>query len=217
MVLAGVFSHFVMATLLLITIFLVWGEVATDENGDPIPTLTLATIAPTTPSGEVAPSVIAGFQAGDVLESYEGVPVTSWFDFVDRIRPDGGETVLIGFSRDGASSEVLTTLAFRERAVVVDDEVVTDAAGNVVYEEVGYFGAAPAVERVKPGFFGVVGAASRGIADAAAQSVYGLWRMVIGFPQLMASVFSGGEEGIEEIRPISPIGLVRLAGPLEST
>jgi membrane-associated protease RseP (regulator of RpoE activity) len=161
--------------------------------------------------------VIAGFEAGDVVESYQGVPVTSWYDFVDRIRPDGGETVLIGFSRDGASSEVLTTLAFRERAVVVDDEVVTDAAGNVVYEEVGYFGAAPAVERVKPGFFGAVGAAARGIVDAAAQSVYGLWRMVIGFPQLMASVFSGGEEGIDEIRPISPIGLVRLAGPLEST
>ena len=61
------------------------------------------------------------------------------------------------------------------------------------------------------------GGQGAGIVDAAAQSVYGLWRMVIGFPQLMASVFSGGEEGIDEIRPISPIGLVRLAGPLEST
>ena len=216
-VLAGVFSHFVMATLLLITIFLVWGEVATNEAGDPIPTLTLATIAPTTPSGEEAPSVIAGFQAGDVLESYQGVPVTSWYDFVDRISPDGGETVLIGYSRDGTPAEAITTLAFRERAVVVDDVVATDEAGNVVYEEVGYFGAAPAVERVKPGIFGVVGAAYGGIAEAAVQSVYGLWRMVIGFPQLIFSVFSGGEEGIDEVRPISPIGLVRLAGPMEST
>ena len=81
-VLAGVFSHFVMATLLLITIFLVWGEVATDESGDPIPTLTLSTIALTTPSGEVAPSTIAGFEAGDVVQSYEGIPVSSWDDFV---------------------------------------------------------------------------------------------------------------------------------------
>ena len=216
-VLAGVFSHFVMATLLLITIFLVWGEVATDESGDPIPTLTLATIALTTPSGEEAPSTVAGFETGDVVQSYEGVPVSSWDDFVHRIRLDGGETVTIGYSRDGAQAEALTTLAFREQAVVVDGEVVTDAAGNVVYEEIGYFGAAPAVARVKPGFFGVVGAAYRGIGEAAVQSVYGLYRMVVGFPQLVVSVFGGGEDGIEEIRPISPIGLVRLAGPMEST
>ncbi len=206
-----------MATLLLITIFLVWGEVETDESGDPIPTLTLATIALTTPSGEDAPSMLAGFEAGDVLQSYEGVPVTSWYDFVDRISPDGGETVLVGFSRDGTSAEALVTLAFREQAVVVGDEVATDAAGNVVYEEVGYFGAAPAVARVQPGFFGVVGAAYRGIAEAAVQSVYGLWRLVVGFPQLVVSVFGGAEEGLDEIRPISPIGLVRLAGPMEST
>jgi membrane-associated protease RseP (regulator of RpoE activity) len=216
-VLAGVFSHFVMATLLLIVIFLVWGEVATDESGDPIPTLTLATIALTTPSGEDAPSTVAGFEAGDVVQSYEGVPVSSWDDFVNRISLDGGETVTIGYARDGTPAEALTTLAFRERAVVVDGEAVTDAAGNVVYEEIGYFGAAPEIARVRPGFFGVVGAAYRGIAEAAVQSVYGLWRMVIGFPQLVVSVFSGGEEGIEEIRPISPIGLVRLAGPMEST
>ena len=216
-VLAGVFSHFVMATLLLITIFLVWGEVATDEAGDPIPTLTLATIALTTPTGEDAPSTLAGFEAGDVVQSYEGVPVGSWNDFVDRISLDGGETVTIGYSRDGMPREALTTLAFRERAVVVDDEVVTDAAGNAVYEEIGYFGAAPAVARVKPGFFGVVGAAYRGIGEAAVQSVYGLWRLVIGFPQLVVSVFGGAEESLDEIRPISPIGLVRLAGPMEST
>ena len=41
--------------------------------------------------------------------------------------------------------------------------------------------------------------------------------MVIGFPQLVVSVFGGGEEGLDEVRPISPIGLVRLAGPMETT
>jgi membrane-associated protease RseP (regulator of RpoE activity) len=216
-VLAGVFSHFMMAALLFITILLIWGEVATDEAGDPIPTLTLAAIAETTPSGERSPSVTAGFQAGDVLQSYDGVPVTSWDDFVDRISPDGGETVLIGYSRDGTSVEALTTLAFRERAVVVGDEVVTDEAGDVVYEEVGYFGASPSVQRLKPGVFGVVRAAYGQIAEAAAQSVYGLYRMVIGFPQLVLSVFGESDEALDEVRPISPIGLVRLAGPMETT
>jgi membrane-associated protease RseP (regulator of RpoE activity) len=216
-VLAGVFSHFVIATILLVTVLLIWGEVATDDAGDPIPTLTLAVIAPTTPSGEPSPSMLAGFQEGDVLQSYEGIPVASWDDFVDRISVDGGETVLIGYTRDATPGQALTTLAFRERAVVVDGEVVTDEAGEEVYEEIGYFGAAPDLERVKPGLFGVVGAAYRGIAEAAVQSVQGLWRMVIGFPELIISVFGGSEEVLDEVRPISPIGLARLAGPMETT
>lgn len=216
-VLAGVFSHFAMAAILFAIVFSIWGEVATDEAGDPIPTLTLSAIAPTTPSGEVSPSVAAGFQEGDVLTSYEGVSVASWDDFVDRVSVDGGATVLIGYERAGQPGEARTTLAFREQAVVVDDEVVTDAAGNVVYEEIGYFGAAPEIERVHPGVLGVVPAAYRGIAAATEQSVYGLWRMVIGFPQLIMSVFGGDEEVLNEVRPISPIGLVRLAGPMEST
>ena len=216
-VLAGVFSHFVMATVLFVVIFLVWGEVATDDAGDPIPTLTLSAIAETTPSGEVSPSVVAGFREGDILTSYQGVPVTSWGDFVDRVSVDGGATVLIGYDRAGQPSEALTTLAFREQAVIIDDEVVTDAAGNVVYEEIGYFGAAPEIERVNPGVLGVVPAAFGGIAEAVQQSVYGLWRMIVGFPELIMSVFGGDEEVLSEVRPISPIGLVRLAGPLEST
>ena len=217
-VLAGVFSHFVMATLLLMLVFAIWGEVATDEDGDPIPTLTLSAIAPTTPSGdEVAPSVIAGFEAGDLLLSYEGVPVMSWDDFVDRVSVDGGATVLIGYERSGTVGEAMTTLAFREREVVVDGEVVTDAAGEVVYEEIGYFGATPEIERTHPGVFGLVGAAYRGIAEAAVQSVYGLWLMIIGFPELIVSVFGGSEEVLNEVRPISPIGLARLAGPMEAT
>jgi membrane-associated protease RseP (regulator of RpoE activity) len=216
-VLAGVFSHFVLATILLVIVFAIWGEVATDEAGDPIPTLTLSAIAPTTPSGDVSPSASAGFEAGDVLVSYEGAPVSSWDDFVDRISVDGGATVLIGYERAGTTGAAMTTLAFRERAVVVDDEVVTDGSGEVVYEEIGYFGAAPEIERTKPGVFGLVGAAYRGIAEAASQSVYGLWRMVIGFPELILSVFGGDDEVLNEVRPISPIGLARLAGPMEST
>ena len=41
--------------------------------------------------------------------------------------------------------------------------------------------------------------------------------MVIGFPELMVSVFGGSDEVLNEVRPISPIGLARLAGPMEAT
>lgn len=216
-VLAGIFSHFVMATLLLITVFAIWGGVATDETGDRIPTLTLSAIAPTTPAGAVSPATTAGFEEGDLLLAYDGTQITSWDHFVDRVRADGEETVLIGFDRDGVAGESLTTLAFADMPVIVDGAIVTDENGDVVTEVVGYFGAYPEILREQMGVFGVVGAAFRGVGEAMVQSVQGLWQLVIGFPNLFMSVFGGNEEVLDEVRPISPIGLARLAGPMEST
>jgi membrane-associated protease RseP (regulator of RpoE activity) len=216
-VLAGIFSHFVMATLLLVTVFAIWGGVATDEAGDRIPTLTLSAVAPNTPSGEASPSATAGFEAEDLLRTYDGVALSSWDDFVERVRADGGETVLIGYDRDGAVGEALTTLAFAEMPVIVDGAIVIDERGDDVTELVGYFGAAPEIAREQLGFFGAVGAAFRGVGEAAVQSVQGLWQLVVGFPKLFMSVFGGNEEVLDEVRPISPIGLARLAGPMEST
>ena len=216
-VLAGIFSHFVMATLLLITVFAVWGGVATDETGDRIPTLTLSAVAPTTPAGDVSPAATAGFTEGDLLLAYEGTQITSWDYFVERVRADGGETVLIGYDRDGVAGESLTTLAFADMPVIVDGAIVTDENGDVVTEVVGYFGAAPEILREQTGVFGVVGAALSGVGEAIVQSFQGLWQLIIGFPKLFMSVFGGNEEVLDEVRPISPIGLARLAGPMEST
>ncbi len=216
-VLAGIFSHFVMATLLLITVFSIWGIVATDDAGDRIPTLSLAMVAETTPSGDVSPATTAGFVAEDLLRTYEGTAVVSWDDFVEHVRADGGKTVLIGYDRDGVAAEASTTLAFTEVPLVVDGVAVTDENGDVVYQEVGYFGAAPEIARDHLGLLGVVGAAFRGVGEAVVQSVYGLGQLILGFPQLVMSVFGGSDEVIGEVRPISPIGLARLAGPMEST
>jgi len=216
-VLAGIFSHFVMATLLLITVFAIWGGVATDENGDRIPTLELSAVASTTPSGDVSPATTAGFEAADLLQTYEGTDLGSWDDFVERVRADAGETVLIGYDRDGVAAEALTTLALAAMPVIVDGEIVIDENGNDVTEVVGYFGAAPEIARDQLGFFAVIGAAFSGVGEAMVQSVQGLWQLVIGFPNLFMSVFGGSEEVLDEVRPISPIGLARLAGPMERT
>ena len=216
-VLAGIFSHFVMATLLLVAVFAIWGGVATDEAGDRIPTLTLSAVAPTTPSGETSPATAAGFDDKDLLRTYDGVALRSWDDFVERVRSDGGEAVLIGYDRDGVTVEARTTLAFADMPVIVDGVIVTDENGDDVTEVVGYFGAAPEIVRKQLGVIGVLDAALRGVGEATVQSVQGLWQLVIGFPKLFMSVFGGNEEVLDEVRPISPIGLARLAGPMEST
>ena len=49
------------------------------------------------------------------------------------------------------------------------------------------------------------------------EGVKGLWALIVGFPDLLRGLFSGDDEILNEVRPITPIGLVRIAGPLEST
>ncbi len=216
-VLAGVVSHLVVAFLLFLIVFAVWGQRAQDEDGRAIPTLELALVAQTTARGEPSPALIAGFEEGDVITSFEGESLASWAGFVDLIRANGGDTVVLGYERDGAAAQVPVTLGFTDLPVVVDDEVVTDDAGDPVTEEVGYFGAAPEVERVDAGLFSNITAAIGSVVTAIGDSFRGLWAMVTGLPNLLFAVVGDDEEGINEVRPITPIGLARIAGPLEST
>lgn len=216
-VLAGVISHLVVAFLLFLIVFAVWGQRAQDEDGRAIPTLELAVVAQTTPRGEPSPALIAGFEEGDVITTFEGESLASWAGFVDLIRANGGSTVALGYERDGAPGEAAVTLGLTDAPLIVDDEVVTDGAGDPVTEEVGYFGAAPEVERVDAGLFSNITAAIGSVVTAIGDSFRGLWAMVTGLPDLLFAVVGDDEEAINEVRPITPIGLARIAGPLEST
>lgn len=218
-VLAGIASHLVVAVLIFTIVAMVWGVVSTDEAGDAIPTLTLAQVAETVPDGSVtSPAAAAGFQTGDRITSLEGTAVAGWADFVDRVQDAGGEEVAVGFDREGSSDVAITVLAIADRPVFEDGEIVTDAQGETVTETVGYFGAAPEIERESIGLLPAIGRSFTSLFSAIKQAVFGLWQMIIGFPQLIAATFSGDDAAINDVgRPVSPIGLVRLAGPLEST
>ena len=218
-VLAGIASHLVVAVLLFTIVALAWGVVATDEAGDAIPTLTLAQVAATVPDGSVAsPAATAGFETGDLIVSLEGTAVVDWDDFVERVQANGGSEVTVGFERDGSMEIAPTVLAIVDRPVFEDGEEVTDAQGETVTETVGYFGAAPDVQRESIGPLAAIGRSFGNLFSALKQAVLGLWQMIIGFPQLIAATFSGDDAAINDVgRPVSPIGLARLAGPLEST
>lgn len=219
-VLAGIASHMIMAFLLFLVVFTVWGRFATNPDGLPIPTLTLAIIAETTPDGDPAPSHLSGFEPGDLLTSFEGTPVDSWNGFVDRVQANGGNTVMIGYEREGTATAVPVTLAIVDRPVIVDDEVFTDEDGNVVTEPLGYFGAAPERERVDAGLIGNITGAIGAVGRAVVDSFKGLWQLIVGFPELIGAVFGGNDEILNDPtspRPITLIGLARIAGPLEAT
>ena len=218
-VLAGIASHFVVAIALLWTVGLVWGTIVIDDDGDVVRTTEVAAVSETIPgTSTVSPAFEAGTLAGDVIRSLDGVPIATWDDFTSFARLNPGAFVIVGVERDDVPVDLPTTLAIVERPVIGDDgEVVVDADGEPVLEEVGFFGVTPEAARVERGPLEMIPVAFSQFGEAATQSVRGLWELVIGFPELIGSLFGGDDEILDTVRPISPIGLVQIAGPLEST
>ncbi|MDA2979526.1 MAG: site-2 protease family protein, partial [Actinomycetota bacterium] len=219
-VLAGIMTHFVVAFLLLYFIGLMFGTVSRDENDFSIRTTTIAAVSETVPDGSApSPALVSGAAEGDVILSVAGSPVSEWSEFVEFTAEHGGETVDIGVARDGKSIELTATLAIFERSVRDPETgvVVVDSAGVPVTEQVGFFGVVSEPLREQPGVIGMVPVAGAQLGEAVAQSVKGLWEMVISFPKIVLAVFGGDDEVLETVRPVSPIGLVQLAGPIEGT
>ena len=218
-VLAGIASHFVVAFALLWIVGVVWGTLATDENGTVVRTTTVAAVSEyVTGTEDPSPALEAGTQAGDTIRTAGGQAMNSWDAFTDYVATRPGQTIVVGVEREGQPVELTATLAAVERVQFDDDgNAVTDADGEPVTEVVGFYGVTPEALRESQGPIAMIGIAANQFGQAAVQSVQGLWQMVIGFPRLIASLFGGNDEILDTVRPISPIGLVQIAGPLEST
>ena len=218
-VLAGIASHFIVAFALLWFVGVVWGTLATDDNGAVVRTTTIAAVSELVPgTDDPSPAALAGTQAGDTIRSADGRPVGDWSDFTSYVSERPGEQVLVGVDRNGEAVLLTATLASVERAELDDDgNVITDSAGEPVTYEAGFYGVTPEALRESQGPIAMIPVAASQFGEAAVQSVRGLWEMVIGFPRLVASLFGGDDEILDTVRPISPIGLVQIAGPLEST
>ena len=218
-VLAGIASHFVVAFLILFLVGLIYGTVARDADGLVLFTTTVGDVSETIRDGsEPSPANISGVEVNDVIVATDGVPVVTWDDFASFASARPGESVVIGVDRQGQSLDLTTTLATVERPKRDDQRnVILDEDGEPVMETVGFFGVTPLAEREHHGVIGMVGVTLGQMGEAIIQSVNGLWQMVIGFPKLLIATFGGDDEILETVRPVSPIGLVKLAGPAEST
>ena len=217
-VLAGILSHFVVAIILLWVVATVWGVVAVDDNGTVQRTTTIAAVSEIIPgTTESSPASIAGVEAGDTIVAADGSPIEDWQEFSDFARINGGNQVTITVDRGGERVDLAATLASYDRPVVIDGELLVDDMGDPVTESVGFFGVTPKAARDEMGPLQAIPMAFSEFFEAAVQSVKGLWQMILGFPALVMSLFGGDDEILQTVRPISPIGLVQLAGPLEST
>lgn len=105
---AGSTMHFLMAFLLLFTVFVGFGERNLSD-------WTIAAITPSeglTQDGEPveSPAVVAGLQEGDRILRLDGVPIDEFTDLKDVVETRPGETVTLVVRRDGETIETTTTL-----------------------------------------------------------------------------------------------------------
>jgi membrane-associated protease RseP (regulator of RpoE activity) len=217
-ILAGIASHFVVALALLWFVVVAWGTFASDADGQVVRTTTISGVSEVLPaSDEPSPAALSGAEVGDTIVAVDGAPIATWEEFTDFAQANGGNEVVITVNRGGEVLDLETTLATIDRPIFEDGEIVVDAQGDPVLKESGFYGVTPEAQKESQGIFAAVPIAIGQFFDAAVQSVKGLWQMIIGFPALVVSLFGGNDEVLETVRPISPIGLVRLAGPIEST
>jgi membrane-associated protease RseP (regulator of RpoE activity) len=191
-VLAGVASHFVVAFLLFYLVASVIGV--------SVSTTTVASIQATLDDGTPTPAATIGLLEGDRIISIGGTAADDWATVVGYISDHPGETVLLVFERVGSTIETDVTLA-----------ALDDGEGG----DRGFLGVRAASEKERSNPIVGLGDAGAAVAEATATSAQGLWRMVTGFGGLVQAVITGDADKIEELRPASPIGLVRIGAQTE--
>ena len=186
---AGILTHFIISFLLLMLVWTVVGVPNEDR-----PTLEVGSMS-RLESGP-SPAISAGFELGDRIVSVDGRPVTNWRELPPYIRARPGQAITFEVERDGARRTL----------------VVTPASVNPEGEQVGFvgIGSKPTVETV-------------GFGTALGRSAAQLGRLTFWSVKALGSFFSpsslrdygdqltGGPGREEENRPISVVGIARIA------
>lgn len=185
-VLAGVGMNFLFGFLLFWAVLLVSGV-----PGDPIPVAGLVV--------EDSPAATAGMEADDRIVEIGGMPVETWDDATDALAAVGpGETTIV---------------------VERDDSFIpleADLDENEDIEGAGYLGVAPQAERVDVGPIESVGIAGQRVGTAITDTFNALFQMVR--PSSLAQYFGvlvGDTDVPDEVRPVSPIGIVTIGAQAE--
>ncbi|MEM9713841.1 MAG: M50 family metallopeptidase [Actinomycetota bacterium] len=191
---AGSFMHFVVAFLLLVTMFLAYGRPTVDESA-----WTFENVI------EGGAAAQAGLQPGDRPVSIDGVEIDTWNDLVDVVSARPGETVDITVLRDGRELSTTATLGERDGSGLLG---VQRTETEVIVEEFSV------VE--------VVPTAAGEFVDLGVQSVTGVAQFFTpsNLADFAGRVFSapGADDATEnpESRPVSVVGVVDIGADVAS-
>ena len=157
----------------------------------------------------VAPAAAAGIEPGDRLVSIDGVAVTSWMQATELIRERADSSIEFVVEREGTELTLDVEPMLTERPVYDEDgQVVYDQAGEMVTQDVGFIGVAPATEKVQQPITAVL--------PAVGDNIVRVGEIILSLPQRLVQVAEaafGGDER-DPNGPISVVGVGRLAGEI---
>lgn len=151
-----------------------------------------------------SPAAQAGVEPGDVLVSIDGTPTADWADVEDALAAAGAGGTEVVVDRGGTQVTLEADLIER---------TASDGAGTT-----GFLGVAPLVEIESVGPWEAVGLAGRAVWEGIKNTFISLGEMLR--PSNIAQYFGvlvGNTDVEQDIRPVSPIGIVNIGTQMEST
>lgn len=141
-----------------------------------------------------------GLLPGDRIVAIDGRTITAWDDITDQLRVVGPNPTTISVERDGQTLDIGVVLRGRE-----------DAPG------VGFLGVSPSIGTVDVGPVEGVGLAGQMVGNAVTTTFEGLGQMIRPSSILQyLGVLVGNTDVPDEIRPVSPIGIVNIGAQASS-
>jgi membrane-associated protease RseP (regulator of RpoE activity) len=159
-----------------------------------------------------APGAEAGLLAGDTIVSIDGVPVSEWNSGTQVIRQSPNQQLRVVVEREGSQETLfITPVATEREALDENGQLVLDANGVPVLEEVGFIGISPQTKFVSQpitAVFPIMG-----------ENIVAVTNMVLNLPQRMFDVAEAafGPEERDANGPIGIVGVGRVAGEISST
>ena len=185
-VLAGVGMNFLIGFLMF------YGLVVVTGIPEPVPVVAVVV--------DDSPAATAGLEEGDVIVSIGGQSVSQWTDLTEVLKEVGPGPTTVVVERDS-------------KLVTMDVEL--DA--SEVVPGSGFLGVAPVVEQMNVGPIQGIGIAGQMVWNGIGETFNALFQMVR--PSSLAQyfgVFLGDTDVPDEIRPVSPIGIVSIGSQAES-
>ncbi|MEA2716601.1 MAG: hypothetical protein QOI99_918 [Actinomycetota bacterium] len=188
---AGVVTHFVVAFLLLVLLWTVLGVPQHDK-----PSLSIGTIS-RLESG-ATPAIDAGFKVGDRIVAVAGQPIARWDDLPPFIRQNPNRALPFVVVRDGQTLNLTATPAAIQR----DGETI------------GFIGIGPKPTLEKLGPIAGIGRAGGDVFSLTTASVKGLGSIFTpsSLRDYADNLTGQPAPGTEDQRPVSVVGVVRIAG-----
>ena len=149
-----------------------------------------------------SPARIAGVAPDDRIVEFGGVTIGTWEDFVAVAHANAGNAIPVVLDRGGELVELMVPLTIN---------VLSDGT------EVGFFGVSPILADLDLGFLQKIGLTFSTLWTSILGAFVGLWSLVSNVGSIVGEVFNPTVGEINAARPISVIGLVRLAGPVEQS